>query len=81
MRDVRVEKCCCFNLETGVTIIGVVDLVFGILSLIYGGVSVGKHTAAGSVGLIAGSKFKIIFTLIFIILCTQRILNEGNCQS
>lgn len=72
MRDVRVEKCCCFNLETGVTILGVIDLVFGILSIIGGGAIVGKQGGAGSVNLLFGSKFKIIFTINFI--------NSNNCM-
>lgn len=60
MRDVRVEKCCCFILETGVTILGIIDLVFGILIVIGGGAAVAKHTALGSESLIGGSKLKII---------------------
>lgn len=34
---VQLSRCCCFDLKTGTLIIGILELVFGILGLIGGG--------------------------------------------
>lgn len=49
--------CCCFSLETGTKIIGGVELLGGILSLISGANDFGKDDFEASITVIQGSKY------------------------
>lgn len=61
MGNIRVENCCCFSLETGVTILGAFDLIFGVLVVIGGGIKVNDNTFTGTEIVIQGSKYKFRF--------------------
>ena len=57
MGNIRVENCCCFSLETGVLILGVFDLIAGILTAGQGVRIVGDNSYAGSDLIVEGRKF------------------------
>lgn len=48
--------CCCFSLETGTKIIGAVELLGGISSLVLGANAFGRDDLAASVTVVQGSK-------------------------
>lgn len=65
MEKFRVNGCCCcFNLETGVIIIGAFELFIGISSIIFGGAHIGGDPLYGSVSLIEGGKYLLSFQKI-----------------
>lgn len=62
---VQVEGCCCcFSLETGVKIIGYLELVAGVLCVIFGGTSLGGDVLAATVTSVQGGELIAIYSLM-----------------
>lgn len=62
----KVEGCCCFfSLETGVKIIGYVELLAGILCIIFGGSSFGGDNVFASKTLVQGGELDDFGSIYF----------------